>query len=138
MLAEKNLKYIMPVRRNNPAIEYGPIRDGECKMKNRHFIWRGRVIRYYQYEVSGHRFITYLDDRLRVEEEQDYLTRITTHPDGYTEAGYQERLRRFGTLTLTYRMSGVKAPDEVYMAYKQRNEIEKNLFFAHPVCKVSG
>jgi transposase len=124
MLEERNLKYIMPVRRSNPAIDYGPIGDGEFKIKNRRFVWQGRVIWYYQYEARGYTFITYLDDRLRVEEEQDYLARITTHPDTYTEKGYQERLRRFGTLTLTYRMNGEKAPDEVYMAYKQRNEIE--------------
>jgi hypothetical protein len=42
----------------------------------------------------------------------------------YIAAGYTERLRRFGTLTLTYRMSGTPAPDEVYRAYKQCNEIE--------------
>jgi hypothetical protein len=40
----QNLKYIMPVRRNNPAINYGPIGDGEFKMKHRRFIWQGRVI----------------------------------------------------------------------------------------------
>jgi hypothetical protein len=57
------------------------------------------------YQASGHGFITYLDDRLRVEEEQDYLIRMKTHPDGYTEEGYQERLGRFGTLTLTYRIN---------------------------------
>jgi hypothetical protein len=124
MLEEKNLRYIMPVRRNNPAIDYGPLEDGQFKIKNRRFIWQGRVIWYYQYEASGLQFITCLDDRLRVEEEQDYLARITTHPDGYTETGYQERLRRFGTLTLTYHMNGTPAPDEVYIAYKQRNEIE--------------
>ncbi|MDR1637948.1 MAG: transposase [Treponema sp.] len=124
MLEQRNLKYIMPVRRSNPAIHYGPIGDGEFKIKNRRFIWQGRVIWYYQYEASGLQFATYLDDRLRVEEEQDYLTRIRTHPDTYTEEGYQERLRRFGTVTLVYRMSGTPAPDEVYMAYKQRNEIE--------------
>jgi hypothetical protein len=112
----------MPVRRNNPAIDYGPTGDGEFKIKNRHFTWQGRVIWYYHYEVSGHTFITYLDDRLRVEEEQDYLTRITIHPDGYTEAGYQMRLRRFGTLT--YLMNRTPTPDEVYTAYKQRHEIE--------------
>ncbi|MDR2743004.1 MAG: transposase, partial [Treponema sp.] len=124
MLEAQNLKYIMPVSRNNPAINYGPIGDGEFKMKHRRFIWQGRVIWYYQYEASGHGFITYLDDRLRVEEEQDYLTRIATHPGGYTEGGYQERLRRFGTLTLTCRISGTMVPEEVYRAYKQRNEIE--------------
>ncbi|MDR0709846.1 MAG: hypothetical protein LBF77_07245 [Spirochaetaceae bacterium] len=126
MQEEKNLKYIMPVCRNNSATDYGPIGDGEFKMKHRHFIRQGRVIWYYQYEASGHGFITCLDDRPRMEEEQDYLTRITTHPDGHTEAGYQERLRRFWTVTLTCRMSGAKIPDEVYMAYKRRNEIERD------------
>jgi transposase len=124
MLEEQNLKYIMPVRRSNPVIDYGPLGDGGFKIKNRRFIWQSRVIWYYQYTASGFQYITYLDDRLGVEEEQDYLSRITTHPDGYTEEGYQERLRRFGTLTLTYRVNGVKSPEEVYMAYKQRNEIE--------------
>jgi hypothetical protein len=124
MLEERNLWYIMPVRRNNPVIDYGPLGSGNFKVQNRRFIWQGRVIWYYQYEDSGHWFITCLDDRLRVEEEQDYLSRITTHPDGYTEGGYEERLRRFGTLTLTYRMNGLHTPEEVYRAYKQRNEIE--------------
>jgi hypothetical protein len=123
-MEEGNLWYIMPVRRNNPSITYGPPGDGAFKLKNRRFIRQGRVIRYYQYEVSGHSFITYLDDRLRVEEEQDYLNRIITHPDGYTEAGYEERLRHFGTLTLTYHMNGLHTAEEVYTAYKQRNEIE--------------
>jgi hypothetical protein len=124
MLEERKLWYIMPVRRNNPVIDYGPLGDGDFKVKNHRFIWQGRVIWYYQHEVSGRCFITYLDDRLRVEEEQDYLRRITTYPDGYTEGGYEERLRRFGTLTLTYHMEGPHTPQEVYTAYKQRNEIE--------------
>jgi IS4 transposase len=59
-----------------------------------------------------------------VEEEQDYLIRITTHPEAYTEAGYRERRRRFGTLTLTYHLGGERGPEEVYTAYRQRNEIE--------------
>jgi hypothetical protein len=59
-----------------------------------------------------------------VEEEQDYLIRVTTHPEAYTEAGYRERPRRFGTLTVTNHLEGTHTPEEVYTAYKRRNEIE--------------
>jgi hypothetical protein len=49
---------------------------------------------------------------------------IVRHPEAYTEAGYRERVRRFGTLTLTYHLEGTHTPGEIYTAYKQRNEIE--------------
>jgi IS4 transposase len=68
--------------------------------------------------------VTYLDERLRVEEEEDYLERIVSHPEMYSEAGYQERLDRFGTLTLIYRTEKVQSAQYLYEAYKQRNEIE--------------
>jgi hypothetical protein len=80
--------------------------DGEFKAKHGRFTWQGSIIRYHRYEVGGQAFITCLDDRLRAEEEQDYLVRIATHPETHTEAGYRERLRRFGTLTLTYHLDG--------------------------------
>jgi transposase len=99
MLEARNLRYIIPVRRDNRQIDYGPLGDGEFKAKRGRFTWQGRIIWYYQHEVGGQAFVTYLDDRLRVEEEQDYLVRITPHPETHTEAGYRERLRRFGTLT---------------------------------------
>jgi transposase len=124
ILEARDLRYIIPVRRDNRQIDYSPLEDGEFKAKNGRFMWQGRIIWYYQYEAGGQTFITYLDDRLRVEEEQDYLLRITTHPDAYTEAGYRERLRRFGTLTLTNHLEGTHTPEEVYTAYKRRNEIE--------------
>jgi hypothetical protein len=124
MLEARNLRYIIPVRRDNRQIDYSPLGDGEFKAKNGRFVWQGRIIWYYQYEVAGQAFITCLDDRLRVEEEQDYLVRITTHPETYTEAGYRERLRRLGTLTLACHPEGTHTPGEVYTAYRQRNEIE--------------
>jgi hypothetical protein len=124
MLEARHLRYIIPVRRDNRQIDYSPLEDGEFKAKHGRFVWQGRIIWCYRHEAGGQAFVTYLDDRLRVEEEQDYLVRITTHPDAYTEEGYRERLRRFGTLTLTYHLEGERGPEEVYTAYKRRNEIE--------------
>jgi IS4 transposase len=59
-----------------------------------------------------------------VEEEADYLQRVTTHPDTTTMVGYYERLGRFGTVTLVWKTGVEHSAQEVYEAYKQRNEIE--------------
>lgn len=88
------------------------------------------MIWYYKYSKDGRNYITFLDDRLRVEEETDYLQRIETHPDNYNEDGYFEKLNSFGTLTLAYADGVCDTGDDVscarsiYEAYKQRNEIE--------------
>jgi hypothetical protein len=53
MLEERNLRYSIPVRRDNRQIDYSPLEDGEFKAKNGRFAWQGRIIRYYQYAVGG-------------------------------------------------------------------------------------
>jgi hypothetical protein len=68
--------------------------------------------------------VTYLDERLREEKEEDYLGRIVSHPEEYSEAGYQERLDRFGMLTLICRREKRQSAQYLYETYKQRNEIE--------------
>jgi transposase len=78
MLEARNLRYIILVRRDNQAIDYSPLGDGEFKAKYGRFTWQGRIIWYYRYAVGGQAFVTCLDDRLRVEEEQDYLVRDAT------------------------------------------------------------
>jgi IS4 transposase len=65
-----------------------------------------------------------LDERLRVEEEEDYLQRITTQPEEYTQENYVEKLYQFGVMTLVYKTAILHTPEQLYSAYKQRNEIE--------------
>ena len=86
------------------------------------------MIWYYKYSKDGRNYITFLDGRLRVEEETDYLQRIETMPDSYSEEKYFEKLHGFGTLTLVY-SNGVCGTGNdadggrpLYEAYKQRNE----------------
>jgi hypothetical protein len=123
-LTEQNLYYLIPLRRNNPLIDYRPVSGKDFKKSGRYFVWQGRIIWYYQYERGGKKLVTYRDERLRVEEEEDYLGRIASHPEGYSEAGYHERLDRFGTLTLMYRTGKEQSAPYLYEVYKQRNEIE--------------
>ena len=65
-----------------------------------------------------------MDEKLRVEEEKDYLNRIKSHPDKYKEKVFFDNLHKFGTLTLISRLPKECTAQELYEAYKQRNEIE--------------
>jgi transposase len=124
-LDAEHLQYIIPLNRNNALIDFTPIQQANYKkvIKN-YFVHEGRIIWYYQYEKDGKQLITYLDERLRVEEEQDYLLRIETQPETHTKEQFFEKSHRFGTLTLHYKVAQQLSPQEVYQTYKQRNEIE--------------
>lgn len=120
-----NLHYIIPLYRNNGLINFNPLQTANFKKGiKKYFSYQKRVIWYYEYKKKGQKIITYLDERLRVEEESDYLNRIKTHPDKYTETAFFEKMHRFGTLTLVSHLPKDYTAQELYEAYKQRNEIE--------------
>ncbi len=65
----------------------------------------------------------YLNDKLKVQEEDDYLDRIETCPEKYTEEGFKEKQFKFGTLSI---LTNLKANEEdIYQTYKMRIEVEK-------------
>jgi hypothetical protein len=124
LLEDQQLKYVIPLRRNNQTIDYTPLSQPDFKKDLAYFVYQKRIIWYYRYEADGRRFVTFLDERLRVEEEQDYLQRIETQPELYTKDGYFEKLHRFGTLTITCNIQETDNAQRLYEIYKQRNEIE--------------
>lgn len=124
-LAKKNIKFIIPLRRNNKDIDYTPLLQNNFKRQNDHFLYQKRVIWYYTYESNGKKYVTFLDDKLRVEEERDYLLRVEENYEGYTIDNYLAHLHTFGTLTIVYNVNNdVSKPQQLYEIYKQRNEIE--------------
>lgn len=124
-LRENELHYIIPVYRNNGLINFKPLQVANFKQRiKNYFTYQKRIIWYYEYTKKGQKITTYLDERLRVEEESDYLNRIKTHPDEYTETAFFERMNKFGTLTLVSHLPKEHTAQELYEAYKQRNEIE--------------
>lgn len=125
MLREESLFYVVPLHRNSALIDYNPLQKENFKKSTRnHFTYQKRIIWYYEYENDSQNVITYLDEKLRVEEETDYLLRVQTHPDGYSEDEFYKKLHRFGTITLLSFLPGDCSPKELYEIYKQRNEIE--------------
>jgi hypothetical protein len=124
-LKNNGLHYIIPLYRNNKLINFKPLQEGSFKkiVKN-YFSYQNRIVWYYQYEKEGEKLVTFLDEKLRIAEENDYLQRTLTHPDKYTEAIFFEKMHQFGTLTLVSHLAETYSPKALYEAYKQRNEIE--------------
>jgi len=124
VLEEEKLSYIIPLKRNSKMIDYSPLSNSDFKTTASFFVWQERIIFAYEYECDGKRIITYRDDRLLVEEQEDYLLRTKTKPELYSKKGFNEKYHQFGTLTL---LCGIKykiSLEDAYTIYKQRNEIE--------------
>lgn len=139
MMNEENLPYIIPLHRNNALIDFSPFQKNDFKKGMKYFIFQDRIIWYYSYQKEGYRMITFLDEKLRMEEEKDYLKRIETHPEAYSKDKFDLKLHQFGTLTIVYKfdiqkkndaknkkkVGKEKSPEQiVYESYKQRNEVE--------------
>jgi len=141
---DEKLSYIIPLHRNNSLIDFSPLHHADFKKQMQYFIFQGRIIWYYAYQNGDYNLITFLDEMLRINEERDYLSRIESYPENYSKNGFDEKLHRFGTLTIVYstknqiqtkvdtkqgkRMKKIEKPKPfeqlVYESYKQRNEIE--------------
>lgn len=124
MMKQQHLHFIVPLQRNNKLISYKPLQEADFKQSLSYFIYQRRIIWYYQYKSGGADFITFLDEGLRAREEADYVARIATLPEEYTREKFTKKLTGFGTLTFTYSLKSEISCEEIYQAYKQRNEIE--------------
>jgi len=143
MLDNEKLQYIIPLRRNNPLIDFSMLQQPDFKRGIKYFSYQNRIIWYYSYEKDGNLIITFLDEHLRVSEENDYLNRIKTHPENYSIEKYYEKLIGFGTLSIVYKIfedeekskgnkKNKKTKDRneipecqvIYETYKTRNEVE--------------
>jgi hypothetical protein len=126
-LNENKLQYIIPLRRNNQLIDFMPLKQANYKKEiGNYFIFQERVIWFYQYEREGKKLVTFLDEKLKTEEEADYLIRIKSHPETYSEEKFFQKVDGFGTITIVSKLNGHtnQTPEELYQAYKQRNDIE--------------
>ena len=144
MLNEEKLQYIIPLRRNNPLVDFLILKQADFKRKIDFFSYQNRMIWYYSYKRDNRNMVTFLDEHLRVWEENDYLNRIKTHPENYSMENYYEKLSGFGTLPIIYKIDkdeskeagknkkkkSTKGETEmpecqaIYETYKTRNEVE--------------
>lgn len=125
LLEEGGFRFILPLKRNNRLIDYSRIKDGDKSLFDGYFRYMDRYIWYYRIENKGSEIWVYLDEKLRLEEENDYLSRTETHPEfGYTIEGFHSKQSSFGTVALITNLSDLSG-EKIYQYYKSRQEIEQ-------------
>jgi transposase len=124
MLTEEGLFYIIPLKRNSDLINYGTIKANTFKKGSNFFKHEKRFIWHQEHVLeSRQKVVIFLDESLRLNEEESYLTSMETHPEEYTQEGYLSKRDSFGTLVVISNLPD-KAPHELYIAYKSRMAIE--------------
>lgn len=116
----KGLQYILPLKRNSALIDYGPLRQVGKTGLGGHFLFENRVVWYYEKPASKERLVTFLDVRLKTEEERDFLVRARDNPEALKE--FHETEHRFGTITVV--TNTCEEPQRLYELLKSRIEIE--------------
>ena len=123
LLQRENLKFILPLKRDNTLVDYSLLADNTFKEDDSYFEHEKRIIWYQKYTYQNFSLFVYLDDSLKLKEEKDYLRRIETHPEKYTLREYHNRRNTFGTIALLTNFHRKPAVD-VYQTYKSRMTIE--------------
>ncbi len=125
LLDDEELKYIIPLKRNSSLLDDKIIRTVDRAMYEGYFLFQKRSIWYYSYEKEDlKKIMIYMDEKLRAEEEKDYLQRIEKQLEGYSLENFYEEQYSFGTLALIENTA--KSCKEVYETYKSRDQIEKS------------
>jgi transposase len=129
-LEQVGLTYIMPLKRDSKYIDYE--RFGSSLYQDAfdgHFIYQKRPIFYTNmqniFSESGEirKIVVFKDKSLALDEEKNYLSRIDQGWEDYTMEGYHKKQLKFGVIAMISN-SSVLSPEEIYVAYKSRMEIE--------------
>jgi len=123
LLLEELLNFILPLRRDNALIDYTAIQTNSFKKGANYFIHEKRPVWHTNQKLeNGLMLHLFLDEPLRVKEENDYLLRINTHPESYSIEKYHLKKDHFGTIALLTNLA--TTDQDVYQTYKSRMAIE--------------
>jgi transposase len=123
-LQADNLSYIIPLRRNNTLIESEKLHPDVIKSGANYFKFEKRFIWHHTQTLpNGQTLFLFLDDVLKLKEEQDYLRRIEQLPEDYSLPKFHEQKLLFGSIAILTNIPD-KKPAEIYATYKSRAAIE--------------
>lgn len=122
----EGMSVIMALRRNTKGLDYSPFANRDNTGAVGHFWYSGRVIWYHRQEAYGHTVYLYLDEKRRVEEQEDYLAKADDpENDHYSMDSYSDHAMQFGTIALL--VTKEKPAQDTYYAYKSRGEVEQSI-----------
>lgn len=119
LLEQNNLQYIIPLKRNDDLIDYTRFNETQ----NDYFKYEDRMIWMTQYMNNGINVKLFKDDKLKTQEQKDYLQRIDSKIDGYTREKFNAKLTQFGTFALITNVAEEQL-QQIYIKYKSRSAIE--------------
>lgn len=131
-LERERLHYILPLKRDSSLIDYMRIQEGDRRAFDGYFLFEKRAVWHYSYKVkagalSGKKVAVFLDERLKAEEEKDYLLRIEEDAKANTKAKKNletlfENQHRLGTIAVITDLD--EDAERIYNLLKCRAEIE--------------
>ncbi len=113
-------QYVFPLRRNSQLIDYSPLKQAGKKGFGGHFLFENRIIWHYEHSIDGRRIVTFLDEKLKVEEERDLLIRV--HEKKLELSEFYENETKFGTISVITKTQ--LSPQKIYELLKSRVDIE--------------
>ena len=123
LMREEGLNFIIPLKRDNRLVNYNELQTNTFKTGASYFMFNKRPIWFRKTKLKNKETVyLFLDEKLRVKEDLDYLMRIESHPETHSIENYHERKKAFGTMAM---ISNIKETAEgVYQTYKGRGAIE--------------
>ncbi len=124
-LEGNGFRYICPLKRNSTLIKPEQVEQLLLKEKANYFMYENKVIWYVKKRNNKNKRTVYifLNEEAKVEEQKDYLTRVSNKPASYNLEKFHKKKKRFGTLALLTNQSR-KSGEQIYKIYKTRNQIE--------------
>ena len=125
-LGEEKIHYILPLKRDSSLIDYINLQKGDRKAFDGYFFFEKRAVWHYEYltkngDLKGKKIIVFLDERLKSEEEKDYLSRIEKDDTKTLDTFYENQYRQ-GTIAIITDLD--ETAERVYNLLKCRVEIE--------------
>lgn len=120
ILDKKYVKYVFPLKRNSTLIDYSPRNQPRKNGFDGYFLYENRAIWHYERIVESARIVTFLDDKLKVEEERDFLIRVEDEKNEIEK--FYENENKFGTISVITKTD--LNPQKMFELLKSRVEIE--------------
>lgn len=121
-LERLDMKFIIPLRRDNKNIDYKTLDDIE--QTDNYFEYAGRFVFHAKTITKNKRNIElFWDGKLKEQEKSDYLTRIKTVPESYSKEKFNDKIKSMGTLAILHNTE--LNAWQTYCEYKTRGEIEQ-------------
>lgn len=123
-LLDKNIQFILPLKRNSTLINYNVMKDPNKKSFDGYFFFNKRHIWYKEQITEDKRIILFFDEKLKVDETNSFLSRVDKEHEELSE--FHEKEFTFGTISVRVNNKKLSAK-EVYEFLKARTNIE-NVF----------